>query len=118
MIKPDAVKAGKVDEMQKIIKAAGFKIIKQQKVNLSKEKVRYVHALLPAAPLPSMEMLCISHHVPAHPPNPSRVRPAFALRSIREIYNTSASPIFLAAQCMMIFINGASDADVCNTCLT
>jgi len=42
MIKPDAVKAGKVDEMQKLIKEAGFKIIKQKKMKLSEEKVKNV----------------------------------------------------------------------------
>ena len=40
MIKPDAVKAGKVDEMQKLITEAGFKIIKQKKMKLSEDKVR------------------------------------------------------------------------------
>jgi nucleoside diphosphate kinase len=39
MLKPDVVKAGKVDEMQGLIKAAGFKIIKQKKMTLTKEKV-------------------------------------------------------------------------------
>ena len=42
MIKPDAVKAGKVDEMQSLIKAAGFKIIKQKQMTLSKSTVRCV----------------------------------------------------------------------------
>ena len=83
MIKPDAVKAGKVDEMQKLIKAAGFKIIKQQKVTLSKEKVRFLHALLTAAPLPSNEMLHFAPCSRIH--QMSRVRPAFSLRSIHDI---------------------------------
>jgi hypothetical protein len=39
MIKPDAVKAGKVDAMQSLIKAGGFKIIKQKTMKLSKSKV-------------------------------------------------------------------------------
>lgn len=43
MIKPDAVKAGKVDDMQKLIKDAGFKIIKQKKMKLSEEKVNVTH---------------------------------------------------------------------------
>ena len=40
MIKPDAEKAGKVDEMQSLLKQAGFKIIKEKKVKLTKEKVQ------------------------------------------------------------------------------
>ena len=110
MIKPDAVKAGKVDEMQKLIKAAGFKIIKQQKVRLSKEKVRFVNALLPAAPLPSNEMLHFAPCSRIH--QMSRVRPAFPPRSIRDIYNKSALQMLIAAQCVMIFINDAIHVNV------
>jgi len=44
MIKPDAVKAGKVDEMQTLIKEAGFKIIKQKKMQLSEEKAKAFYA--------------------------------------------------------------------------
>ena len=40
MIKPDAVKAGKVDAMQKEIINGGFKIIQQKKMTLSKAQVR------------------------------------------------------------------------------
>jgi len=40
MIKPDVVKAGKVDQMQKEIEKAGFKIIKQKKVKLTTEKAQ------------------------------------------------------------------------------
>ena len=40
MIKPDAVKAGKVDAMQKEIINGGFKIIQQKKMTLSKVQVR------------------------------------------------------------------------------
>ena len=47
MIKPDAVKAGKVDEMQALLKSAGFKIIKQKKVQLSQEQVICVRVARP-----------------------------------------------------------------------
>jgi len=50
MIKPDAVKAGKVDEMQALLKSAGFKIIKQKKVKLSQEQAKEFYSEHKARP--------------------------------------------------------------------
>jgi len=47
MIKPDVVKAGKVEKMQAEIEAAGFKIIKQKTVKLTTEKVFCAHHTQP-----------------------------------------------------------------------
>lgn len=44
MIKPDAVKAGKVDAMQKEIINGGFKIIQQKKMTLSKAQAEKFYA--------------------------------------------------------------------------
>jgi len=43
MIKPDVVKAGKVEKMQAEIEAAGFKIIKQKTVKLTTEKAKHFY---------------------------------------------------------------------------
>jgi len=52
MIKPDVVKAGKVEKMQAEIEAAGFKIIKQKTVKLTTEKVLCTH-------YPTSRKLCL-----------------------------------------------------------
>ena len=53
IIKPDAVAAGKAQEMKDIITASGFKIVKEKRTRLSEKQVRASSAFPPSSIPPS-----------------------------------------------------------------